>query len=112
MQNVSANDPLKKKNYLRSVILQSSGREKEFFVALEKDANAAPLLESLGILQVEKKIPFGTAQAPGKEIEPLLIDEGETAAINSRRKLVWHEAFHENNGQARQLMIFDPTTKK
>lgn len=108
---MSANNPPSKKNYLPSVIQQSTGLEREFFKALEKQENTAALLESLGIMQVEKNMPFGTVQEPGKKIEPLLVDEGETAAINFRRKLVWHEAFKQNL-QARQLLIFDPSEKK
>ncbi len=110
-QGECAKNSVPKKNYLRSVILQSTGLEKDFLIALEAQQNIDLLLESLGLIQVEKKVPFGTAQAPGKAPVQLQTDEGETAAINFRKRLVWHKAFNESH-QARQLLIFDPSIKK
>ncbi len=108
---MSANNQAPKKNYLKSVILQSTGLERDFLLTLEKQKNIESLLESLGVMQIEQKAPFGTAQQPGKGVEPLYIDKGETTAINFRSQLTWHSDFKEGQKE-RKLLLFDRTIKK
>ena len=94
-----------KRNYLESVIAHSTGFEQVFFKAIQNQGGCDLLLQTLGIIQTEQKLEFGSVKFPGKNKEPLYADKGETIAINFRKKLAWHRSF----GRApniRQIMLF------
>jgi hypothetical protein len=101
---------LNKQSYLKSVISHSSGFEQIFFKSLETQKNTAALEEALGLIQNSQAQEFGTVKFPGKTIEKLYSDNGETNAINFRSKLSWHRSFGKPPA-IRQVLIFVGTGK-
>ncbi len=100
-----------KQNYIESVIAHSTGFEQMLFKALQGQPGCDLLLKSLGIIQPMHKQEFGSVKFPGKKQEALYSDNGETFAINFRKKLAWHRTY----GRApniRQIMVFAPSGSK